>query len=109
MTKISGDLMKKYELPTFDEWQQAINAGVYDNFLELYQMFLMKTDHIPNKIIESLVENLATASVLEMPNVIIGFFKDIKVTYNEVLTARKTAREEINRTEAELAEVTSKQ
>ena len=109
MTKISDGLMKKYELPTFDEWQQAINAGVYDNFLELYQMFLMKTDHIPNKIVESLIENLASATLTTFIGVFLDFTKQVRVDYKDVLQCRKTAREEINRIEAELAKVTSKQ
>lgn len=99
MTKISDDLMKKYELPTFDEWQQAIDAGVYDNFLELYQMFLMKTDHIPNKIIESLVENLASATLATFISVFLDFIKQVRVDYKDVLQCRKTAREEINKLE----------
>ena len=99
MTKISDDLMKKYELPTFDEWQQAINAGVYDNFLELYQMFLMKTDHIPNKIIESLVENLASATLATFIGVFLDFIKQVRVDYKDVLQYRKIAREEINKLE----------
>lgn len=99
MTKISDDLMKKYNLPTFDEWQQAINAGVYDNFLELYQMFLMKTDHIPNKIVESLVENLASATLTTFIGVFLDFIKQVRVDYKDVLQCRKTAREEINKLE----------
>ena len=99
MTKISDDLMKKYELPTFDEWQQAINAGVYDNFSELYQMFLMKTDHIPNKIIESLVENLASATLTTFISVFLEFIKQVRVDYKDVLQCRKRAREEINKLE----------
>ena len=99
MTKISDDLMKKYELPTFDEWQQAINAGVYDNFLELYQMFLKATDHIPNKIIESLVENLASATLTTFISVFLDFIKQVRVDYKDVLQYRKIAREEINKLE----------
>ena len=98
---ISDELLKKYGIPAVEEFEGR--EGIWAS------MVLEATDHIPLKIFESFIENMATASVLEMPNVIIGFFKDIKVTYNEVLTARKTAREEINRIEAELAEVTSKQ
>lgn len=100
---ISNELMKKYNLPTFDEWQKAIDEGAYDNFLELYRMFLTATDHIPLKIFENFIENMATASLAETFVVVINFFKDVKSTYNEVLVARKFAREEINRIESETA------
>lgn len=105
---ITAEMLKKYNMTTLGHHKKCFGDNT-DTEKTFYKTFLMQTDHIPLKIFESFIENIATASVLEMPNVIIGFFKDIKVTYNEVLTARKTAREEINRIEAELAEVTSKQ
>lgn len=105
MTKISDDLMKKYELPTFDEWQNAIDAGAYDNFLELYQMFLKKTDHIPLKITEQLVEDLASATLTTFIGVFINFIKAVRTEYSEVLQYRKLAREDINKLEAQQQEV----
>lgn len=94
-------LMKKYGLPTFEEWQEAIGAGVYENFEELYRTFLIATDHIPNKIIEKLIEDLASATVLNFITVFIDFVKSVRVDYREILRYRKLAREEINKLEAE--------
>lgn len=96
---ISKELIEKYEVQDLN-----VLCDVYDERMakEIHYMdFLKKTDHIPSKIFESFIENMATASVLEMPTVIINFFKDIKITYNEVLTARKAARDEINQLESE--------
>lgn len=92
----SEKLLKKYNMVSLEQYQNDLGTGQFSERV-FYQTFLIQTDHIPLKIFESFIENMATASVLEMPNVIISFFKDIKVTYNEVLTARKTAREEINK------------
>ena len=99
---ISQELIEKYKLGSNLEELKAIMGDTKETELMFYKSVLSATDHIPLKIFESFIKNMATAFVLEIPNVIIGFFKDIKVTYNEVLTARKTAREEINRIEAEV-------
>ena len=68
-----------------------------DSELDYYYSFLAKTDHIPNKIIESLIENLADATALNFITVFIQFIADVRIHYNDVLKARKQAREEINR------------
>ena len=61
----------------------------------------MVTDHIPNKIIESLIENLADATALNFITVFIKFLADVRIHYNDVLKLRKRARAEINRLEGE--------
>ena len=73
----------------------------YDSDIDFYYAFLSATDHIPNKIIESLIENLADATALNFITVFIQFIKDVKVNYNDILLYRKFAREEINRLEGE--------
>ena len=67
---------------------------------EFYSVFLTQTDHIPNKIIESLIENLADATALNFITVFIKFLADVRVHYSDVLKLRKQAREEINRLES---------
>ena len=67
---------------------------------EFYSVFLIQTDHIPNKIIESLVENLADATALNFIAVFIQFIVDVRVRYSDVLKLRKQARAEINRLES---------
>ena len=79
-----NDILKKYELPTLDEWQQAVDIHIYDNCSELYHLFLLKTDHIPNKIIEAQILN-----------------KEIDDNYIIILEHRQFARDEINRIAAE--------
>ena len=64
-----------------------------------YETFLIQTDHIPNKIIESLIENLADATALNFITVFIQFLADVRIRYSDVLKLRKQAREEINRLE----------
>ena len=79
------------------EW----DATGFDSELDMYYHYLESTDHIPNKIIESLVENLADATALNFITVFIKFLADVRVHYNDVLKLRKQARAEINRLEGE--------
>lgn len=89
---IPKEIYEKYHLADISE---------YETESEFYETFLIQTDFIPNKIIESLVENLATATALDFISVFIQFIKDVKVNYNDILKYRKYAREEINRLEGE--------
>lgn len=76
----------------------------FDSELDMYYHYLESTDHIPNKIIESLIENLADATALNFITVFIKFLADVRVHYSEILKLRKQAREEINRLEGETTE-----
>lgn len=69
-----------------------------------YETFLIQTDHIPNKIIESLVESLTDATALNFITVFIKFLADARIHYGEILKLRKKARAEINRLEGETTE-----
>ena len=71
----------------------------FDSELDMYYHYLESTDHIPNKIIESLVENLADATALNFITAFIKFLADVRIHYNDVLKLRKQARAEINRLE----------
>lgn len=84
---IPKELYEKYNVADVSE---------YATESEFYMAFLSATDHIPNKIIESLVENLADATALNFIGVFVQFIADIRVHYNDVLKARKLAREKIN-------------
>ena len=92
---IPKEIYEKYHLADITE---------YETESEFYETFLIQTDHIPNKIIESLVENLATATALNFISAFIQFIKDVKVNYNDILLYRKFARAEINRLEGETTE-----
>ena len=100
---IPNNLIEKYNLRTWEEFVERFGGDGDTDKIAYYQLFLEATDHIPLKIFESFIENMATASLGETFVVVLKFFKDVKVTYAEVLTARKTAREEINRIESEMA------
>ena len=80
------------------------DATGFDSELDMYYHYLESTDHIPNKIIESLVENLADATAVNSITVFIKFLADVRVHYNDVLKLRKQAREEINRLEGKTTE-----
>ena len=89
---IPKEVYEKYHLADISE---------YETEAAFYQTFLIQTDHIPNKIIESLIENLADATALNFITVFIKFLADVRIRYSDVLKLRKQAREEINRLEGE--------
>ena len=90
-----NEMAGKYGLAPLEEFQ---NTG---EEVEFYRSFLVLTDHIPNKIIESLIENLADATALNFITVFIKFLADVRIHYSDVLKLRKQARAEINRLEGE--------
>lgn len=81
------------------EKYKVADIEYYDSDIDFYYAFLSATDHIPNKIVESLIENLADATALNFITVFIQFLADVRVHYSDVLKLRKQAREEINRLE----------
>ena len=89
---IPKEIYEKYHLADITE---------YETESVFYETFLIQTDHIPNKIIESLIENLADATVLNFIGVFIQFIADVRIHYSDVLKYRKFAREKINRLEGE--------
>lgn len=96
---MSTEFLEKYGLPTLEQFKKNMVDG--ETEATYYHQILSATDHIPLKIFENFIENMATASLVETIDVVIRFFKDVKITYADVLAARKTAREEINRIEGE--------
>ena len=91
------NLLIKYQMAFDGETTEEVKERYGDEF---YSVFLIQTDHIPNKIIESLVENLADATALNFIAVFIQFIVDVRVRYSDVLKLRKQARAEINRLES---------
>lgn len=83
-----------YEINVFDEHssQAEIDESVW-------RIFLMVTDHIPNKIVEQLIEDMATSTLVDFISVFINFIKNVRIEYKDVLECRKFARDEINRLE----------
>lgn len=89
---IPKEMCEKYQLADITE---------YESESMFYETFLIQTDHIPNKIIESLIENLADATALNFIGVFIQFIADVRIRYSDVLKYRKFAREKINELESE--------
>ena len=73
---IPKELYEKYNVADVSE---------YATESEFYIAFLSATDHIPNKIIESLIENLADATALNLITVFIKFLADVRIHYSDVL------------------------
>ena len=94
---IPKEIYEKYHLADITE---------YETESEFYETFLIQTDFIPNKIIESLIENLANATALNFIGVFMQFIADVRIHYSDVLKLRKQAREEINKLEGETPEPT---
>ena len=87
---IPGEIYKKYQLADITE---------YECPQDFYRTFLIQTDYIPNKIIEALIEDLASATITNFVKGFIDFIKAVRIEYKEVLECRKFARDEINRLE----------
>lgn len=85
-----NEVAERYGIASLETFQKEFTE------IEFYESILNQTDHIPNKIIESLIENLADATALNFIGVFVQFIADIRVHYNDVLKARKLAREKIN-------------
>lgn len=92
---ISNGFIEKYGLSTLEQFKENMVEGETEAMY--YHQVLGITDHIPLKIFESFIENMATASLGETFIVVLKFFRDVKVTYADVLEARKTAREELEK------------
>lgn len=73
------------------------DSELYDSELDMYYSYLEKTDHIPNKIIESFVSELATATADDFVTVFMEHIENVAIKYGNVLVARRTARDMINK------------
>lgn len=97
--EIRKDMLEKYGLPTLEEFKGNMLEG--ENETMYYRQVLSATDHIPNKIIEKLIEYLASTTALNFIAAFIDFIKLVRADYQEILRYRKFTREEIDRLEAE--------
>lgn len=71
---------------------------------EFYQSFLVATDHIPNKIIESLVLTLHEATALNFITNFIAWFRNVYSEYADIISYREIARTEYAKIVEENAE-----
>ena len=84
--EITKEVLLKYNMVSLDRYKEMF-GDTLDTEKTFYQTFLIQTDHIPNKIIE--------AQILD---------EEID-NYTEILNYRKFARQEINRLESLVKEV----
>lgn len=96
---IPQEILDKYRLPTLEVFRENMVEG--ESEVMYWQQFLNVTDYISNKIVDELIDDLASATALQFVTVFIDFIKKIKNDYNEELRCRKFAREEINRLQGE--------
>ena len=96
---IPQEILDKYGLPTLEVFRENMVEG--ESEVMYWQQFLNATDYISNKIVDELIDDLASATALQFITVFIDFIKKIKNDYNEELRCRKFAREEINRLQRE--------
>lgn len=96
---IPQEILDKYGLPTLEVFRENMVEG--ESEVMYWQQFLNATDYISNKIVDELIDDLASATALQFITVFIDFIKKIKNDYNEELRCRKFAREEINRLQGE--------
>lgn len=92
---ISQDILDKYGVGDLDTYK-SIYGDNDDTIRLFYQTFLDRTDHIPNKIVEELIEDLSSATALNFITIFINFIVKIRGEYKGILTCRKEARAEIN-------------
>ena len=95
------DLIKKFGIQPI-EIEKETWGDTKETELAWWYQVLEKTDYITNKIIESLIENLADATALNFIGVFIQFVVDIRIHHNDVLKLRKQARKKINELEGEI-------
>lgn len=96
---IPQEILDKYGLPTLEVFRENMVEG--ESEVMYWQQFLNATDYISNKIVDELIDDLASATALQFITVFIDFIKKIKNDYNAELRCRKFAREEINRLQGE--------
>ena len=96
---IPQEILDKYGLPTLEVFRENMEEG--ESEVMYWQQFLNVTDYISNKIVDELIDDLASATALQFITVFIDFIKKIKNDYNEELRCRKLAREEINKLQGE--------
>lgn len=89
------ELLTKYHMVSLDEYKE-FDGDTVDTERMFYETFLKQTDHIPLKIFENVIEELSTANLTSMLEVLFNFMKDVRVEYKDVLQYRKIAREKLN-------------
>ena len=96
--EISLELLKRYDMTSLNSYKEMF-GNTLDTELTFYKTFLIKTDHIPNKIIERLLEELSNATLTDFIKIFLSFIVSVRTEYKDILQSRKLAREKINELE----------
>ena len=95
---IPNDILEKYRMKPLDEYKEDFGDSVDTEYM-FYKTFLTQTDHVPNKITERLIEDLAAATLFNILEVFFNFINAVRTEHKEILQYRKQAREKINELE----------
>lgn len=93
MKNISNELLEKYNVEKYVEGNPDYSEKSF------WMVLLQNTDHVFAKLFEGFIDTM-TGDGVNVGNMV-KFFKEVKTEYADVMEARKTAREEINRIEGE--------
>lgn len=96
--KMNKEILSKYHMITLEDYKKDFGDTVETEKM-FYHTFLIQTDHIPNKIIEKLLEDLADATLLNFVEVFLKFIVSVRTEYKEILQYRKFSREKLNELE----------
>lgn len=99
--EISSELLTRYDMKPLEYYKEMF-GDTLDTEMTFYQTFLIQTDHIPNKIIERLMEELGSVTLINFIEFFLGFITSVRTEYRDILQCRKLAREKINELEAKL-------
>lgn len=88
------EILTKYNMISLEEYKES-DGDTVDTEKMFYETFLKQTDHIPLKIFEGFIEELSTATIGSILEVLFNFMKDVRVEYKDILQYRKLSREAI--------------
>lgn len=97
---MNKEILLEYHMVTLEDYKKDFGDNIETEKM-FYHTFLIQTDHIPNKIVEKLLEDLADVTILNFIEVFLKFIVSVRTEYKEVLQARKYAREKIDELETQ--------
>lgn len=98
MTDIPIDVLIYYGMAFEGETIEDAHAHYMDDH-HFYETFLIQTDHVTNKIVESLIETMCDATALDFVLRFIAWLVKTNNEYHDVIGYRKFARSKISKEE----------
>ena len=96
---IDIEALKKYGMAFEDDKTFEDSLAHYENEEHFYRTFLMVTDHIPLKIVESLIETMNDATALDFMVRFLAWIVKTHHEYSDIISYRKEARKYIPKEE----------